>query len=161
MARFHARVIARKITFFSEYQESLFFDKMEGKPILIEATDVASARMHRFYRGAVLPYNLLQNTRWQDVREVHNALKAEFLGSHFFTDIHGKKRETTISLAGVSRVKLKKYIEDILNWMGEQGLGVPDSEAFLKWQDSAPPARAEYPPIKRLREAANNRYFRT
>ena len=153
MSKFHAEVKGKKIVFHTDFGESLFYEKMEGKPVVIESTDKASAKMHRFYRGAVLPYNLLQNTRWSDVKEVHDALKAEFLGSYFFTDIKGRKRETTISLAGVSRVKLSKYIEDILNWMGEQGLEVPDSEEFLKWQDSAPPAGSEYPPLRRLREA--------
>ena len=48
----------------------------------------------------------------------------------------------------------RRFLEEVLRWMEQQGMELPDAEDFKRWRDSAPVKGEIYPPLKRLIDAA-------
>ena len=65
----------------------------------------------------------------------------------------GTRERAVRSTAQISKTKLIALTEAITRWMSEQGMEVPDSEAYKRWLDSAPPPDEVYPPLLRLKES--------
>ena len=55
---------------------------------------------------------------------------------------------------GAVKDGFRRFLEEVLRWMEQQGMELPYAEDFKRWRGSAPMRREIYPPLKRLIDAA-------
>lgn len=142
------------LTFTSDMARHAFFERNKGKHAYLVIDDQPSAQMRRYFEGAVVPAVFYQhpNSGWVDFGECREALKLEFLPTRF---VHGLTRarsmRVALSTADLSKERFRALLEQVTNWMVENGLEVPDPEEYKAWRDSAPPAGVIYPQLLRLK----------
>ena len=135
--------------FKSETHRLIFFERLEGKNVIIEENTASSSQQYKFLNGAIIPYIFYQNRSWKDFKECRTALLEEYCPKYYYTSVGGEttfKRETT---ANRSKVWMNTLIEKIVRWMEEQGYEIPDTEDYQRYIDSAP--LEEYPPLNRIK----------
>lgn len=107
---------------FRPFDSKHFLDsirKLEGKQVEVELRAEKrkrSDRLNRYYWGVVIEY-ISQETGYT-VEEVHDWLKAKFLG-HKIVTIAGEKHPQINSSAELSTDDFQKYILEITRWAGE------------------------------------------
>lgn len=152
-----ARVTNGQIVFTSDYAETLFKQRAEGKDLIITVDESPSKEIRGFFEGAVIPFLYWQSLKsgWTNYAETREALLMEFLPK-WVIDLKGQRQKSRVSSAALSRVAYKRLVNDVLNWMADQGYELPDAEDYKKWRDSAPLKGEEYPPLARLKLRAKN-----
>lgn len=149
--KFQARIQDGKLVFGSKITEQAFYE-MNGMELTIETDDAPSNEVRRYFEGAVVPYVFYQHPQagWKTFRDAREALKLEFLGAFIIT-LAGERVKSAIS-SKVRNDRFKRFVTDVTNWMNENGLEVPDPEAYKRWRDSAPIPGEVYPPLARLKQ---------
>ena len=148
------KITKEGIQWTSELAKYNFLKKNAGQHAFITIDDKPTNELHRFYRGAVLPYVFYQlpASGWENFKECHLALKKEFIGTESFKTIKGETADIVRSTAEITKARMQKYIDDVLRWMSEQQMEVPWPDEYTAWRDGAPGVGEEYPQVKHLRE---------
>lgn len=129
-----------------------YLKKYKGKDVKIAVDDKPTTEMRRYLEGAVIPYIFLQSDNaWTNYEDCREAILLEFLPK-WVIDMSGNRAKTRISTTELSKEKFKNLIEQLNNWMEQNGYEIPDSIEFNNWKNSAPIAGEEYPPLVRLKE---------
>ena len=153
MNRANVQIVNGKIRFASELHEQMFLKKNDRKYAFVVIDDAATGEKRRFFEGALIPaiFYQLPHSGWENFKEAREAIKLEFLpGWTKTTD--GERVKYARSTAGLSNAQFGDLIETIIRWMEQQGMEVPDPEAYLAWKDSAPPPGEIYPQLLRWKE---------
>lgn len=147
-----ARVHNRMIIFSSPVAELHFYQKADGKDIIITIDESPTAKMRRFFEGAVVPSVFYQNPHsgWETFRDAREAIKLEFLGG-YSRGLDGKTIRVSKSTTELSRERFTAFLEAVIRWMEEQGMEIPNPEDYKVWRDSAPKPGEVYPPLLRLK----------
>lgn len=132
---------------------AVFKEKAEGKDIIITIDDEASANKRKFFEGAIVPAVFYQNPHsgWENFKECREALKLEFLPG-WTKDFEGQRIKYARSTTELSNDKFGELIQDVIRWMQEQAMEIPDPEEYKDWRDSAPPPGEVYPQLQRLKD---------
>lgn len=126
--------------------------KNEGEYFNLVHDNRESAKMRRFFEGAVVPYYFFQNPKsgWKNFAECRESLKLE----HHFTFVNNRYGESqkVAKSTMVNRESFSNFLEKIERDFNENGFEWPDHKAFKAWEDSAPKAGEVYPPLLKLKE---------
>lgn len=123
-----------------------------GMKIMITPADEPSGQIRRFFEGAVVPYFALQHEidgQFLTLAEARKMLRREF-NPEYVKRLDGKVETTAGSTTELNKAAFQKFIDDIIEYMDENGYATPDSEDFKRWEKSAPEAGAIYPPLAQL-----------
>lgn len=152
MKRVRARVKNKQILFTSERAAHMFFEMAEGKDLNITIDDAPTANMRRYFEGAVVPCVFYQfpHSGWASFKDAREALKFEFLVA-YTKSLAGKRVKVAKSTTDLSKEGFRRFLDEVIHWLMENGLEFPDPEDYKAWRDSAPPAWEIYPPVLRLK----------
>lgn len=147
-----ARIQGKQFVFTSFLAEAKFMELAEGKEVVITIDDKPTANMRRFFEGAVVPSVFYQNPKsgWESFKDAREALKLEFLGG-YARGLDGKTIRVSKSTTELSKKRFTAFLEEVLRWMEENGMEMPDPEDYKAWRDSAPSPGEIYPPLLRLK----------
>lgn len=123
-----------------------------GMKIMITPADEPSGQIRRFFEGALLPYFALQHQidgQFLTLAEARKMLKREF-NPEYVRRLDGKVETSAGSTTGLNKAGFQKFVDDIIEYMDENGYKTPDSEDFKKWEKSAPMKGEIYPPLAQL-----------
>ncbi len=152
----HAHVHQGDIVFGSAIARANFFEKFDGKDILIEPNELISAKKRRFFEGCLVPVTFYAHPHsgWQSFADAREVLKLEFLGRDL-RGINGEWARVARSTTDLNNKKFGAFIEAVVAWLQENHM-VPqealDPENYIRWRDSAPSPDEIYPPLARLKE---------
>lgn len=151
------RVRDRKIVFSSLSAESFFFDRAEGKDVLLTIDDRPSREIMAYFEGCLVPafFYWHPNSGWKDFRDARDVLKAEFLPTRSVRTLKGDFITAPPSMGDLGKERYAQLCDTVVNWMIESGMPaeVLDSAEYVRWRDSAQAPGVVYPPIERLRES--------
>lgn len=148
--KYEARVQNGLIVFKTDQVETIFFDQMEGRPIIIQPDDATTAEMRRFFEGAVVPYVFYQHPHagWDTFKDCREALKLEF-NTGFTRNIYGDVVSIPLSTV-MSKGKFNRMLKNVENWCDESGYVYPSSQQYDEWLKLNPPKNAIFPPLVKL-----------
>lgn len=154
--RVKAHVHKGNIVFGSPVARAAFYERFDGKDVLITDTDLISGNKRRFFEGCLVPVTFYSHPHsgWETFADAREALKLEFLGREV-TDLHGGKSRVTRSTTDLNNDRFGEFIEAVVRWLLENELVdrlAVDPENYIAWRDSAPSPDEIYPPLERLKE---------
>lgn len=124
----------------------------QGKFVLIEPDNAPSTELRGFFHGAIIPFVYYQHPHsgWATFDDCYRAVMIEFRPLRTRTLKSGWCVEGDSS-SGKSKAWFQRLVDDVLAWMGEQAMELPDAESWKSFRDSAPTPDQAYPPIERLK----------
>lgn len=152
MSVFLAQSVDGRLSLGSEYNASRFRDdlkKNSGARYRIERLTPESREMRGFFEGAVVPLCCyyqegMDHRNNEDIKTMRSILKLEFCGKDVLFD--GKIHRVEDTSKGAK--KLKKLIEDTIDWLNDQGgqVEVLNPNEYKKWRDTIFPFASEQEP---------------
>jgi len=134
--------------------QRVYLMKNAGKYVTIEIDQRTNVEKIRFIEGAITPYYFYQHNIgvFRDFRDARHSLKKIAGIMSWFYNAEGKREDVVDSMTKVysSKKKTQAFIDFCQKYFGENGYEFPDSAAYLKWVESAPPPGAVYPPLQKL-----------
>jgi hypothetical protein len=103
-----------------------------------------SKDLRRYFEGAIVP-EVCTSWEWCDPRNADDLvacrelLKTEFNGRWVPTPAGGKRK---VALSSKGQKVLREFVNRVTDWMGAQGIPIPDPTLYKKWRDTAPVAGA-------------------
>lgn len=161
--RVNAQVKNKTIRFGGLIAQERFFERAEGKHIIITLDESPTAEKRRYFEGCLVPVMFYSHPHsgWGSFADAREILKVNFLPIKLVeTDkpLKGLGRGNALvvpSTTNLSNKAFGEFIEAIVAWLRENVM-VPeeafDPENYKMWRDSAPSPEEVYPPLARLKE---------
>ncbi len=156
--RVRAQIKNGDIVFSSPIARMHFYERTEGKDIIIDVDDAPTANSRRYFEGALIPAIYYQHPKsgWVDFKDCREAIKLEFLPGYTRT-LKGERVKVPRSTTELTKARFTALIDAVARWMEENGLEVPEPLEYVAWRDSAPAAHEVYPPLARMQATYNQR----
>lgn len=141
--------------FSSPLAKHRFMELAEGKEVGLSIQEKMTPEMRKYFEGCLVPafFYLHPGSGWQSFADAREVLKLEFSpGVRTVVGTDGKKVKVAPSTATLSRERFTQFVEQVTNWMIEQGVesDVLNSEEYLRWRDTNDDDDI-YPPLARLK----------
>lgn len=108
-----------------------FFENKQIELCIREKKKKASLSHHAYYRGIIIPACMNSELfgGWRK-DEIHKLFAGMFLKDVMTKEINGKMKitETTLSTADISAKQMNDFIQEVIKWMAEQNIQIPNPE---------------------------------
>ena len=89
------------------------------------------------------------HAKWETWKDAWAAFKLEYCFDMVWA-LDGTRQKAVRTTAGYSKTRLQPIVDILVDYLIENGLEAPDTEAYDAWLQSAPSPGEEFPPMQKL-----------